>query len=235
MRRRTNLAGLALACILGRTASAAELPADAAPNAGFGERGDLVLAVERLIPVVAVERTTGDDPRVGSVTTTSFGASADAAPRTVERLGRIAFDAAFLRRVTAGASVFASRILFRRYTDETGTLLGVAPRLGYVAPLGRSWALWPRAGTQLSWRKFGDIGASSRQTRWHATAELVLAWFPVRHAALTLTPTAMVPLGGSSILIESSAGSGGPSRYAGTKDPTTSWALGLFLGLMGHL
>jgi hypothetical protein len=171
-RKITSLLALALV-----TATSSE--ALAAGNAnGLGEKGQLIVSADRLLPLFSHTYASTTDTQRGvelthsrSVTGLSLfvgrnvGADADAdVPVNVHTIPRIAFDITVIPRLTLGAA-FAfgfglggtvkdddlnGNVKTTRQSDAaTGTAIGIAPRVGYILPLTDIFAFWPRGGVGI--------------------------------------------------------------------------------------
>jgi len=173
----------------------------------FGRAGQLVFSIPRLLPLVAVnswsvQSSAANDAPVG--TWVSFGNHPSGL--NVYDLPRLGLDAFATGHLTLGvdlagyATLGASPSLGNPYVS----ILGAAPRLGYVASLGRVAAFWLRAGVAyylLSEKGVDRGGAAS--TPWSFTwkqldadveVHLVVVAFP--HMAVTVGIVAELPLTG---------------------------------------
>lgn len=143
---------------------------------GFGEKGELIVTADRLVPVFSwsygtVSRTTNNNVEL---TTSSSGGgisllfgrnptrSEDGrVPVNVHTLPRVAFDVTVIRSLTVGAGLAfgfglggtnkdeteANGNKVSRSTDApTATAIGVTPRVGYIFALNNVFAFWPRVG-----------------------------------------------------------------------------------------
>ena len=169
-------ARLAIAGILGAVAvftSTSDAHAAGQPN-GFGEKGQLILSADRLVPLfnytsVSVTRVQNNveltDSRSGAGISLLFGRSfateEGGFPMNVHTLPRVAFDVTIIPRLTLGAAIAFGFGLGGSEDDEnlqggvrttrtsdgaTATAIGFGPRVGYVLPLGELFAFWPRLG-----------------------------------------------------------------------------------------
>lgn len=142
---------------------------DEGPPTRFGERGQLIVTADRLLPVVgytsqSVTVTDGDT----TTTTTDRGVSFAFLLGREPGLGamhtapRVAVDYTFLRAFTVGTAFAFGFGLDGAHTEERtpkagsrtvrentlpgATVLGFAPRLGHVWAIRRDLLFWPRAG-----------------------------------------------------------------------------------------
>ena len=128
----------------------------------FGSRG-FIISADRLIPLTSYEsvKTTQSDGSSQTKSDLSLGLLSNApyaAFGTFYNLPRLAFDWIPIRRLTLGGAVWAYTQLTAsesvspangssKSTDQPKvTYWGVAPRVGYIVPLGDVLSLWPRAG-----------------------------------------------------------------------------------------
>lgn len=142
---------------------------------GFGEKGQLILSADRLVPLFnytysSVTRTDNGvdltNSTTGSGISLLFGRNLAAeggsnGPANVHAIPRVAFDVTIIPRLTLGAAVAFGFGLGgtneeenlqggvptpRRSDSPTATAIGLAPRIGYILPLGDIFAFWPRVG-----------------------------------------------------------------------------------------
>lgn len=204
-------------------------PANAQEAAGFGEKRQLILSADRLIPVFSYASTseTGTQGNL-TVTRTDSGASIalllgrEPTLAAVHTIPRVAFDYAVVRHLTIGGSIAFGFGLSRSSRTESrggGTsteteqdepntrIVGFAPRVGYVLPLGRSVAFWPRAGfafysvsTRFERGAQGGQGGES-VTDSDAIFSLDLdpqfVFTPIEHFFFNIGPLVNIPLTGS--------------------------------------
>ncbi|HVH47557.1 MAG TPA: hypothetical protein VM925_34715 [Labilithrix sp.] len=170
-------ANLGIAGVLAAAMFVASSDARAAGHAnGFGEKGELILSADRLVPIFnySYASVTVEGPNNLELTTSRSGSGISflfgrnmaspedpALPINVHTLPRVAFDIAIIRSLTIGAGIAFGVGLGG--TDEredpqgnakrpvsgdapTMTAIGLTPRVGYVLPLGNLFAFWPRAG-----------------------------------------------------------------------------------------
>jgi hypothetical protein len=136
---------------------------------GLGEKGELIITADRLMPLLSYSSQTVTTTQNGTDTKTSdsgtsiallFGSDPSIAvnPHTVPR---IAIDYSVINHLTIGGSVVIGLGLGGSHKVETTngstnntsktdadktTVFGFAPRVGYVLPLGSTFGFWPRAG-----------------------------------------------------------------------------------------
>jgi hypothetical protein len=145
--------------------AAAQVPVHAgtAAETRLGRRGAFLVTLRRLFPPVAysLELKNG----VISDDAVSYGSGGTrASPYRYPRLG---IDACLTRHLTIGTDLFGSVTLARPNEEPAITLLGLAPRVGWIVPLGDLVAFWPSIGPEITMRweavRTGD-GASAVET-----------------------------------------------------------------------
>jgi hypothetical protein len=155
-------------------------PAQAAGHAnGLGEKGQLILSADRLLPVfsyasASVTRTENNieltDSKSGAGLSLLLGRnvaieeSGTVVPVNVHTIPRVAFDITVIPRLTLGAAIafgiglggtreddnLVGNVRSTRERDEpTITAFGFVPRVGYILPLTDIFAFWPRAGVGI--------------------------------------------------------------------------------------
>lgn len=140
---------------------------------GFGEKGQLIITADRLVPVFnysyASVTTSPNgiditDSSSGSGISLLFGRTlSDNArvPVNVHAIPRVAFDITVTRSLTIGAGIafgfglggtnkteaLTGNVKRSAESDApTSTAIGLAPRIGYILALSDLFAFWPRAG-----------------------------------------------------------------------------------------
>ncbi len=195
----------------------------------FGERGQLVISADRLVPLLGYtsQSITASDGDVTTKTTDS-GASIAFLIGREPQLGvmhttpRVAVDVTVLPRLTIGTAFAFAFGIDGTHTEERtprvgqhtvrenaipgATLLGFAPRVGYVVPLGRQLAFWPRAGIAFysvkSQREVtSNLGVTSSATETDTIFSLdldpQLVWTPLPHVLVHAGPLANLPFTGA--------------------------------------
>ncbi|MBX3208889.1 MAG: hypothetical protein KF764_27910 [Labilithrix sp.] len=233
-------ANLRIASALAAAAAAAVVasPSDAraAGHAnGFGEKGQLIISADRLVPVFnyassSVTRTENGieltRSRSGTGLSLLLGRSLAQAedlgvvPVNVHTLPRVAFDVTIIPQLTLGAALAFGFGLGGTNENEnlqgttrttqssdapTATAIGLAPRVGYIIPLGDVFAFWPRVGFG-----FYSVSASTEQQQGNATTTIRLtdtlfsldldpqfAIVPLEHFFIHVGPVLNVPISGS--------------------------------------
>jgi hypothetical protein len=217
---------LAILLGLGAAAVVVGTPRTAAAQdaQGFGDKHQLILGVDRLMPILSHTSQT--------VTSTQGGATLESTDRgtsmavlfgrepslgVVHTVPRIAFDFTVIRHLTLGGSFAFAFGLGSSHEDDTGnnssrktdgpktTLVGFAPRVGYVLPLGHVFAFWPRAGFAFysvsTKTPLFNNGNNTSQTVGDTVLSIDLdpqfVWTPVHHFFINFGPLMNIPVGGS--------------------------------------
>ncbi len=195
----------------------------------FGDRGQLIVTADRLVPLVGYtsQSITESD---GDITTKTTDTGASVAflfgrePQfgVMHTVPRVAVDVTVFPRVTIGTSFAVAFGLDGTHTEERtpragqrtvrenaipgSTLLGFAPRVGYVVPLGRNLTFWPRAGLAFysvkSQREVtSNLGVTSSaaetDTIFSLDLDPQLVWTPLPHVMAHVGPLANLPLAGA--------------------------------------
>lgn len=153
-------------------------PTEEAPNAPMTRAG-VVLSVERVLPLVSITGGEGANERVivGMATvgrsTASFTDNVQAASLT--EYARVAVDVS-LTGLTLGA---LAGVGYVSQGDSGSVTLGA--RLGYVVPIGRRIALWPRLVVGM---------ITAKETNAILSADVAFAFFPTSHFAISVGPSA---------------------------------------------
>jgi len=195
----------------------------------FGERGQLVVTADRLVPLLGYtsQSITASDGDITTKTTDSGASIAFLVGRepqlaAMHTVPRVAADVTVLRRLTVGAALVLAFGLDGTHTEERtprvgprtvrentapgATLLGFAPRVGYVVNLGRQLAFWPRVGIAFHSVKSerevtNNVGVTSSATVTDTTFSLdldpQLVWTPLPHVLVHAGPLANLPITGA--------------------------------------
>lgn len=233
--------------------------AEAAPANGLAEQTQLILTADRLVPVFSysstkVTQTNGNttikDTTSGSSTSLLFG-SEPLGVRTIHTVPRVAFDFAVIPHLTVGGalafafSLGGSHEVERNQNNTTTTVkvdspsttvIGIAPRVGYVIPFGEVFAFWPRAGFGFySVRQStedednnGRTRFTTRDTIFSLDLDPQFAIVPIEHFFFHVGPILNIPLSGS----RSSESVRGATTTTVDNDLTV-WHFGVSAGLGG--
>ena len=190
---------------------------------GFGEKHQLILSVDRLMPVLSHTSQTITTPQGGGTReSTDSGTSMavlfgrEPSLGVVHTLPRVAFDFTIVRHLTLGGAFAFAFGLGSSHEEDFGntssksdgpktTIVGFAPRVGYVLPLGHVFAFWPRAGVafySVSTRTpivNGPNNASQTvsDTVFSLDLDPQFVWTPVQHFFINFGPLLNIPLTGS--------------------------------------
>jgi opacity protein-like surface antigen len=243
---------VALAIVVGITAS--EGAARAEEGQGpfrFGSKGFIVSA-ERLIPFMSYEsvKTTQSDGSSETKSDLSLGILSNApytAFGTFYNLPRLAFDWLPVRNLTLGGALWAYTQLTAtdsqtpaggssKSTDQPKvTYWGVAPRVGYVVPLGDVLSIWPRAGVEYHNVSASSVNGSVSPSvdQFAIDAEVFLVISPWNHFGFTVGPTIDIPVSGKSTSA-SATGTGTTGAATATSFDSAMFQLGVSAGMLGH-
>jgi hypothetical protein len=225
-------AHVGFAFLVGATVAASSSSAEAADTRGFGEKYQLILSADRLVP--AFSYTSASSTTLGpnniELTRSESGAGMSLLlGRNIESfmvnphtMPRVAFDFTIIPRLTLGAaiafgfglggstrdeSVSPGNVVVARESDApTATVVGLAPRVGYIIPLTSLIAFWPRAGfafysVSLDRDVIEDnaVVGSSSATDTHFSLDLdpQFVFVPVEHFFFHVGPLANIPLSGT--------------------------------------
>jgi hypothetical protein len=171
---KSKLGIAAILAVTGVLVSSSEAHAAGHAN-GLGEKGQLILSADRLVPFVSythssVTRTEGGVELTNSQSGTNLSLlvgrnlaieESGATPINVHTIPRAAFDVTVIPQLTLGAAIAfgfglggttkaegiqgGNKVTVER-DAPTATAIGLVPRVGYVIPLTDIFAFWPRVG-----------------------------------------------------------------------------------------
>jgi len=245
----STLAGLAVV-LTARGASAQEAN-------GLGEKSQLIVTVDRLMPLFSYSsQTLTNTQGGGTLKTTDSGTSAaflfgrEPDLGIVHTIPRVAVDFTIVRHLTLGGSVAIAFGLGGSHEEDFGnnttrksdapktTIIGFAPRVGYVFPLGSTFAFWPRAGfafysvstKTISFAQQGNVETTNTVNDSLLSLDLdpQFAWAPIPHFFFHFGPIVNVPLTGSRS-IENATGANSNTN----KNDLSVFHFGLSAGLGG--
>jgi hypothetical protein len=223
------------AILVGAAVVISSSSAEAADTRGFGEKSQLILSADRLVPVFSYTSASSTTlgPNTIELTRSESGAGMSLLlgrnvginetfmvnPHTIPR---VAVDFTIIPRLTLGAalafgfglggstrdeSVSPGNVVVARESDApTATVVGLAPRGGYILPLTNWIAFWPRAGVAFysvsSDRDIIENNAvvgSRSDTDTHLSLDLdpQFVFVPVEHFFFHVGPLANIPLSGT--------------------------------------
>jgi hypothetical protein len=205
----------------------------------FGSPGFIVSA-DRLLPLLSYQSVKIDE-NGGSETQSRLSVSLmnNGPPgdfSTFYNLPRLAFDWVPIQNLTLGGAAWlymdlqASLSNGSNSTDQTKlTYWGIAPRVGYIVPMGDKLSFWPRAGVEYNSVTSND--GSVTQTQFAVDVEALLVISPWNHFGFTVGPTADIPISGKTTV--PSGATGGAASTTSSVD-ATMLQVGLSAGMLGH-
>jgi hypothetical protein len=255
--------GIAVLAFAATTVMAAPAEAAAGEAKGLGEKYQLIISADRLVPLFSyasgsISRTENNinlnTSQSGSGISLLFGRNlgTEGLLVNVHTIPRVAFDFTVIPKLTLGAALafgFGLGGSIERETlvgpttttvrtdAPTASAIGLAPRVGYIIPLGEHLAFWPRGGFGFYWVSQktetldnNDPNAVRTETTTDNFISLdldpQLVITPVEHFFFHVGPLANIPLSGSRSTTEAQ----------GTTTRTTSNDLSLFhLGISAGL
>ncbi len=222
------------------TALAIGSPARAEEGQGehrFGSPGFIVSA-DRLLPLVSYQSTettqNGSSDTQSRLSIALMNNAPFEAYSTFYNLPRLAFDWLPVQNLTLGgaawlyADLLATNSSGGTSTDQAKlTYWGVAPRVGYIIPLGDKVSFWPRAG--IEYNSVSSSDGSLSVTQFAVDLEAMLVISPWNHFGFTVGPTADIPISGKQTLTAVAGGGGGT-----TSVDSSMLQVGLSAGMLGH-
>jgi hypothetical protein len=167
------LSSVALAVGLLALAPTAHAAGDAE---GFGDKHQLIISADRLLPVIGYTHASQTTSQNGiDITSSNSGvgigilwsqslALSNGTIPDVQTIPRVAFDYTIIDHLTLGGALALGFGLDSKNSNESVTnsvkttaktdgpsawAIGFAPRVGYVLPFSEHWAFWPRAGVGI--------------------------------------------------------------------------------------
>ncbi|HEY1558315.1 MAG TPA: hypothetical protein VGF94_25990 [Kofleriaceae bacterium] len=205
-----------VAGVLAAATAAAAQPAPG-PIGAFASRGTVVVSADRLMPLFAYTKDSTDvgnnDTSSSSETSISLFSYGSPSQTIAYNIPRISLDYAIAPNITLGGSVIFFADLSASTSTTVGgttssadnakaTAFGLAPRIGYVLPLGPRLAIWPRGGFSYYTESISNPpnGGNTTSDGFHQwsldlEAQFVMALAP--HFFLQLGPAIDIPLSGA--------------------------------------
>lgn len=226
MKRRFVLGAAVLCSIL---AGSAEASAAGDAN-GMGQKGQLIVSADRLFSLFnftsfSVTRTVNGNSVTQSQSGSSMallwgqeetvleGGGRLTDPHTVPRL---AIDFTVIDRLTLGGTLVlafglggSTEVKAGNTTSSTDspttTVFGIAPRVGYIIPVGEVLAIWPRGGFSFysqstkskDTQNNNTVTTSVSGSQFSLDLDPVLAIVPIPHLFFTVGPLVNIPLTGT--------------------------------------
>jgi hypothetical protein len=206
--------GFSLIALAATTASALDEPAPG----HFGDQHQLIISADRVMPLFAYTNYKETQPNGNSSSTgSSFFSLLSTGINTQDLpyiIPRFSLDYTIWRSLTLGGSILAFFTVGGSNTRVTNgqsvsndspsiTLFGIAPRVGYIIPLGDLFAFWPRGGFSyysLSSKTTGPANpgpgtTTVTDTIWQFAfdVEPMFALTPANHVAFTFGPAIDIP------------------------------------------
>lgn len=182
--------------------AAAQVPlhAGSAEETRFGRSGAFIVTLRRLFPPVSYSL----ELKNGTVSDDAIAWGTGGTRASPYRYPRLGIDACLTRHLTIGTDLFGSVTLARPNEEPVITLLGLAPRVGWILPLGDLVAFWPSIGPQLTLRwetvRTGHGAAAveslSRRVELGANIDAQIVVTPLKHFGILVGFTFDLPLAG---------------------------------------
>jgi hypothetical protein len=216
----------------------------------FGNPGFIVSA-DRLLPLISYQ----------SITTTEPDGEKDTSKRTsvalfnsgpfgvfssFYNLPRVGFDWIPVQNLTLGGAAWLYTDLSASVTAAPSsgpsvttqqpkiTYWGVAPRIGYVIPMGDKLSLWPRVGVEYYNVQESNVGAGSQSvTEFAFEAEALLVISPWNHFGFVVGPTLDAPFTGEQTSTNT-ATAGAMTTTTTQRMDSAMWQVGVSAGMLGH-
>lgn len=156
--------------------------AAAQPSGGFGGGDRFAITIDNVAGVVHHRVKVGDGDTdsftsIGSLA--SFGPLGSLLTPGSPPLTRLGFHYFASQSVSIGSGFYYNK------TDDLGTAIVLAPRIGLCFPVGDSSALWLRGGLTYSRWKFDTFGETT-VTNLMPAADALFVLSPVDHFSFTL-------------------------------------------------
>ena len=206
----------------------------------FGNPGFIVSA-DRLLPLLSYESIkTGDSGSQDTQSRLSIALMNNApfeAYSSFYNLPRVGFDWLPIQNLTLGGATWLYMDLQATDTPSGGsskdqpklTYWGIAPRVGYIVPMGDKASFWPRAGVEYHSVTSSDGSVAVNQFAVEVEAMLVIS--PWNHFGFTVGPTADIPISGKRTIAV--PGTGGAAATSTSVD-SAMLQVGLSAGMLGH-
>jgi len=181
----------------------------------------VIVDADRLMPLVTYESVTVTDPNNSSdsatVNAVSTALFTNGAMNTFYTLPRLGLDTVVGPGFTLGASAWVYTNLSESISAKTAattipsqdlpktTYWGVAPRIGYIVPLGDFVALWPRAGIEYHKENSSTVSQTGslsptpggeQEYQLAADIDAALVFTPWNHIGVTVTAYGAIPIVG---------------------------------------
>jgi len=203
----------------------------------FGSPGFIVSA-DRLLPLISYQATettvNGTSDTQARLSIALMNNAPFEAYATFYNLPRLAFDWLPVKNLTIGgaawlyADLLATNSSGSTSTDQAKlTYWGIAPRIGYIIPIGDKLSFWPRGG--IEYNSVSSSDGSLTVTQLAVDLEAMLVISPWNHFGFTVGPTADIPITGRQTLTAAAGGGGGAASV-----DASMLQVGLSAGMLGH-
>jgi hypothetical protein len=220
---------------------------------GFHRLGDpgFIISADRLLPLLSyqsnkVTQSDGSSDTKSSLSIALMNSGPYGVFSSFYNLPRLAFDWVPVRGLTLGGAAWLYTDL--QSTDTVSpagggsskssdqpkvTYWGIAPRIGYIFPMGDKLSFWPRAGVEYHDVSSSNVGAGSGSiTQFAFDAEAMLVISPWHHFGFTVGPTVDVPITGEQTT--TSAPTNGGATSTSTRVDSAMFQFGLSAGMLGY-
>ena len=217
----------------------------------------LIISADRLMPLVTYERVTASDPNnsdnSATLSATSVALLTNGKQNTFYTLPRLGLDVVVAQGLTLGGSAWVYTDLSQSVDQKSAaatnipsqdlpktTYWGVAPRVGYIVPIGDVVAFWPRVGIEYHKEDASTVHNSAggitltsgggQEYQLAADVEAGLVVTPISHVGIMATVYGAIPIvGGTSGLDLNGFSTGSTDHFS-----TSQLAIGLTFGLMAY-
>jgi opacity protein-like surface antigen len=221
---------------IGVTLAASSLATSAAAEEGQGEHRfgspGFIVSADRLLPLVSYQSTelsqNGNSDTQSRLSIALMNNGPPEVFSTFYNLPRLAFDWVPIQNLTIGGAAWLYVDLQATDTKSGSsstdqaklTYWGIAPRVGYIVPMGDKLSFWPRAG--IEYNNVSSSDGSESITQFAVDLEAMLVISPWNHFGFTVGPTADIPITGKQTVANS-----------GQVD-LSMLQVGLSAGMLGH-
>ena len=217
----------------------------------FGNPG-FVVSADRLLPLLSYDSTKTTENGASDTQSRFSLALMNSGPYGIfssfYNLPRVSLDWLPVQNLTIGLSTWLYTDLSSNETVSPSgggssktsdtpkvTYWGLAPRVGYVIPLGDKVYLWPRAGVEYYNVTSSDVNGSGSGSvqQFAIDVEAMLVISPWNHFGFTIGPTVDIPITGEQTSATTST-TGMTTTTSTTKVDSAMFQVGLSAGMLGH-
>jgi hypothetical protein len=217
----------------------------------FGTPGFIVSA-DRLLPLISYQSVKTSDDGASETQSRLSIALLNNGPYGVSstlftsfyNLPRLGFDWVPVQNLTLGGALWLYADLSASLSTSPAsgpstsanqpkvTYWGVAPRVGYIFPIGDKLSFWPRAGIEYLNVSSSDVGnGSGSVTQFAVNVEAMLVVSPWNHFGFTVGPTVDIPISGEQTTTSTPNGGG---TSTSTRVSSSMFQVGMSAGMLGH-